>query len=59
MLELGLFDCKKGNLMKRYLLIIEDEESWQKFKQIIKSDINTEIIDLIKEKIKTSKGGKK
>jgi len=45
--------------MKRYLLIIEDEESWQKFKQIIKRDINTEIIDLIKEKIKAGKGGKK
>jgi len=38
--------------MKKYLLLIEDEKLWDKFKSIIKKDINTEIIDLIKEKIK-------
>jgi hypothetical protein len=43
--------------MKKYLLLIEDESEWKKFKEIINKDINTEIISLIKEKIK--KGGKK
>ena len=42
--------------MKKYLLLVEDEKLWEKFKSIIKKDINTEIIDLIKSK--TSKGGK-
>jgi len=37
--------------MKKYLLLIEDEKLWGKFKEIIKKDINTEIIDLIKKKI--------
>ncbi len=37
--------------MKKYLLLIEDEKVWKKFKEIIKKDINTEIIDLIKKKI--------
>ena len=36
--------------MKKYLLLIEDEKLWEKFKNSIKRDINTEIIDLIKEK---------
>jgi len=43
--------------MKKYLLLIEDEEVWKSFKNVIKKDINSEILDLIKEKIK--KGGKK
>ena len=43
--------------MKKYLLLIEDEKLWDKFKSIIKKDINTEIIELIKEKI--FKRGKK
>ena len=38
--------------MKKYLLLIEDEKTWEKFKESIDRDINTEIIDLIKEKIK-------
>ena len=42
--------------MKKYLLLIEDEKNWERFKELIKKDINTEIIDLIKEKIK--KGSK-
>ena len=40
--------------MKKYLLLIEDEKLWEKFKEIISRDINTEIIELIKKKI----GGK-
>jgi len=38
--------------MKKYLLLIEDESAWQKFKNVIDKDINSEIIELIKEKIK-------
>ena len=38
--------------MKKYLLLIENEELWEKFKKIINQDINTEIISLIEEKIK-------
>jgi hypothetical protein len=38
--------------MKRYLLLIEDLNTWEKFKQVIKRDINSEIMDLIKEKTK-------
>jgi len=40
--------------MKKYLLLIEDEKLWEKFKELISRDINTEIMDLIKKKI----GGK-
>ena len=42
--------------MKKYLLLIEDEKNWEKFKESIDKDINTEIIELIKKKVK--KGGK-
>lgn len=41
--------------MKKYLLLIEDEKLWEKFKQSIEKDINSEIIELIKHKI----GGRK
>jgi hypothetical protein len=37
--------------MKKYLLLIEDEKLWEKFKKVIKRDINTEIIDLVKGKV--------
>ena len=37
--------------MKKYLLLIEDEKVWGKFKEVIKKDINSEIIDLIKKKV--------
>ena len=37
--------------MKKYLLLIEDEKLWKKFKEIIKKDLNTEIIELIRKKI--------
>jgi len=43
--------------MKKYLLIIEDEKLWENFKSSITKDINSEIMNLIKEKSK--KGGKK
>lgn len=43
--------------MKKYLLLIEDEKIWERFKQFIKRDINTEIIELIKERV-NKKGGK-
>ena len=45
--------------MKKYLLLIEDHRLWEEFKKIIKRDINSEILELIKEKIKWIKGGKK
>lgn len=38
--------------MKKYLLLIEDEVLWKDFKSSIQKDINSEIMDLIKEKIK-------
>jgi len=46
--------------MKKYLLLIEDEKLWEKFKGIIKQDINTEILELIKNKInlEVKKSGK-
>ncbi len=44
--------------MKKYLLLIEDEGMWAKFKSIIDNDLNSEIMSLIKEKIKKG-GGKK
>jgi len=36
--------------LKKYLLLIEDEKLWRKFKEKIKKDINSEIINLIREK---------
>lgn len=41
--------------MKKYLLLIEDEKLWVKFKNIIKQDINTEIMKLIKKKVEEKK----
>ncbi len=41
--------------MKKYLLLIEDERLWDKFKESIIKDINTEIIELIRKKIKEVK----
>jgi len=45
--------------MKKYLLLIEDQKMWEKFKELIKQDINTEIISLIEEKIKKKDKGDK
>lgn len=39
-------------VMKKYLLLIEDEGLWRKFKESIEKDINSEIIKLIREKVK-------
>jgi hypothetical protein len=36
--------------MKKYLLLIEDEKLWEKFKKVIKKDINTELMELVKNK---------
>jgi len=46
--------------MKKYLLLIEDESLWEKFKASISKDINSEILGLIREKIEKHryKGGK-
>jgi hypothetical protein len=38
--------------MKKYLLLVEDEELREKFKESIQKDINSEIMKLIKEKVK-------
>lgn len=43
--------------MKKYLLLVEDEKLWEKFKSLINKDINSEIIEMIREKIE--KRGKK
>jgi len=43
--------------MKKYLLLIEDEKIWEKFKETIKKDINSEIMDLIRKKVE-GKGGR-
>ena len=43
--------------MKKYLLLVEEEKLWEKFKEIINKDINTEILELIKKKVE--KGEKK
>lgn len=47
--------------MKKYLLLVEDEKLWEKFKETIKKDINSEIIELIRKKTdgKDGKGEKK
>ena len=37
--------------MKKYLLLIEDKKLWEKFKESIRNDINTEIMELIKKKV--------
>ncbi len=33
--------------MKKYLLLVEDEALWNKFKEIIEKDLNSEIMKLI------------
>ena len=42
--------------MKKYLLLIEDEKLWERFKESIEKDINTEIIALIKKKLGIKNG---
>lgn len=43
--------------MKKYLLLIEDEVLWKKFKESIQKDINSEIMNLIEKMVKNK--GKK
>jgi len=43
--------------MKKYLLLVEDERLWEKFKDVIDKDLKSEIMSLIKEK--GEKGGMK
>jgi hypothetical protein len=38
--------------MKKYLLLIEDETLWEKFKETLNHDINSELIELIRERVK-------
>ena len=45
--------------MKKYLLLIEDEKLWERFKELINLDINTEILDLIKKKTEKEKKNEK
>ncbi|MBS3089096.1 hypothetical protein J4402_04990 [Candidatus Pacearchaeota archaeon] len=45
--------------MKKYLLLVEDEKIWEKFKEIINKDINTEILELIKKKVNLNGRGEK
>ncbi len=46
--------------MKKYLLLIEDEKLWERFKASIVKDINSEILELVKEKVnKSEKRGRK
>jgi hypothetical protein len=59
-----LFDWKKEDEkekrdlgMKKYLLLIEDERLWERFKEIIDKDLNSEIMELIMKKV-DGKGGK-
>ena len=44
--------------MKKYLLLIEDERLWEKFKGTNNGDINSEIIELIKKKVEGKEGKK-
>ncbi|MBU3913273.1 MAG: hypothetical protein KKB21_04310 [Nanoarchaeota archaeon] len=37
--------------MKKYLLLVEDEKNWEKFKEVIDKDINSEIIELIRKRV--------
>ena len=38
--------------MKKYLLLIEDEEMWEEFKKLIDKDINSEIMALLEKKVR-------
>ena len=44
--------------MKKYLLLVEDEKLWEKFKESIKKDINSEVMDLIKKKVESKEAKK-
>lgn len=38
--------------MKKYLLLVENEDLWKEFKELITRDLNTEIMELIEKKVK-------
>ena len=42
--------------MKKYLLLIEDERLWERFKSSLNEDINSEIMELIKKKVDGKEG---
>ena len=42
--------------MKKYLLLVEDEKMWERFKDGLKRDINTEVMELIKKKVEGKEG---
>lgn len=42
--------------MKKYLLLIENVELWEKFKKSIEGDINSEIMKLIRSKTEGIRG---
>ena len=44
-----------GEKLKKYLLLIENEGLWESFKKSLKMDINTEIMELIEDKVKKVK----
>lgn len=44
--------------MKKYLLLVEDEKLWEKFKESLKSDINSGIMELIRKKTEGKEGKK-
>jgi hypothetical protein len=37
--------------MKKYLLLIEDERLWERYKELINKDLNSSIMELIKKKV--------
>ena len=41
--------------MKKYLLLIEDEKTWEKFKGLIQRDINTELVEMVKKRVEEGK----
>lgn len=44
--------------MKKYLLLVEDEKLWERFKEINEGDINSEIMKLIKKRVEGKEGKK-
>lgn len=44
--------------MKKYLLLIEDEKLWERFKEDISKDINSEIMGMIKKKVEAKNARK-
>ncbi len=37
--------------MKKYLLLIEDEKLWARFKELIEKDINSELLELVRDRV--------